>query len=73
MEKTQVPAARSGSVEQMLHTPLAGNKLLLLDNDNFGHRSIGVVYRPEREKGNYVPTLLAQRYDASVHGKDKRP
>ncbi|MER7395115.1 erythromycin esterase family protein [Streptomyces sp. NPDC000151] len=29
------------------------------------HRAIGVVYRPEREKwGNYVPTVLDERYDA---------
>lgn len=30
-----------------------------------GHRAIGVVYHPERERfGNYVPTSLANRYDA---------
>jgi erythromycin esterase len=30
-----------------------------------GHRAIGVVYRPRYERvGNYVPTVLAQRYDA---------
>jgi erythromycin esterase len=29
------------------------------------HRAVGVVYAPEREKyGNYVPTLMSQRYDA---------
>ncbi len=33
-----------------------------------GHRAIGVVYRPEYERfGNYVPTSLAQRYDAFIH------
>ena len=32
-----------------------------------GHRAVGVVYNPEREvPGNYVPTLLPQRYDAFV-------
>lgn len=25
---------------------------------------MGVVYRPEREWGNYVPTVLGDRYDA---------
>ncbi|KUO15011.1 protein-L-isoaspartate O-methyltransferase [Streptomyces dysideae] len=30
-----------------------------------GHRAIGVVYRPQYERmSNYVPTVLAQRYDA---------
>jgi erythromycin esterase len=29
------------------------------------HRAIGVVYNPAREKyGNYVPSILARRYDA---------
>lgn len=33
-----------------------------------GHRAIGVVYRPQFERvGNYVPTVLAQRYDAFCH------
>jgi erythromycin esterase len=30
-----------------------------------GHRAIGVVYNPERERhGNYVPSVLPWRYDA---------
>jgi erythromycin esterase len=33
-----------------------------------GHRAIGVVYHPEYEHyGNYVPTMLAGRYDALIH------
>lgn len=33
-----------------------------------GHRAIGVVYRPRRERlGNYVPTILRLRYDAFLH------
>ncbi|MFH8349180.1 erythromycin esterase family protein [Streptomyces sp. NPDC018045] len=32
------------------------------------HRAIGVVYRPERDAyANYVPTTLAQRYDAFLY------
>ena len=31
----------------------------------YEHRAIGVVYDPEMERrGNYVPTVLGQRYDA---------
>lgn len=32
----------------------------------FGHRAIGVVYNPEFERGNYVPTALSQRYDGFI-------
>ena len=31
------------------------------------HRAIGVVFKPEDERwANYVPTRLAERYDAFV-------
>lgn len=34
---------------------------------NRGQRAIGVVYNPEYERyGNYVPTVLSNRYDASL-------
>jgi erythromycin esterase len=33
-----------------------------------GHRAVGVVYHPEQERlGNYVPTVLSQRYDALLY------
>jgi erythromycin esterase-like protein len=33
--------------------------------DELDHRAIGVLYHPERERwGNYVPTVLGDRYDA---------
>jgi erythromycin esterase-like protein len=32
-----------------------------------GHRAIGVVYHPEHEWGNYVPTVLPLRYDAFLY------
>jgi erythromycin esterase-like protein len=43
----------------------------LKDKKNFrspiGHRAIGVVYNPEHERfGNYVPTILPERYDAFI-------
>ncbi len=35
------------------------------------HRAIGVVYDPRRERwGNYVPTVLGERYDAFLHIED---
>lgn len=75
MEVMTVPPARKTSIEYTLHEESADDKLILLDspywkeqfNDYFGHRAIGVVYHPEYERGNYVPTLLPSRYDALLY------
>jgi erythromycin esterase len=75
METMAVPAAKLDSFEEILHRESAENKLLLFDNpalrERFatwlGHRAIGVVYHPERERGNYVPTVLPERYDAFLY------
>ena len=73
MEEIDVPPGREGSWEDILHRAGGSDKLLLLDrvreDDAFleerGHRAIGVVYHPDRERyGNYVPTVLPRRYDA---------
>jgi erythromycin esterase len=74
MQSMRVPPAISGSVEYILHQDSAEDKLILLDSDYWkerfgqylGHRAIGVVYHPEYERGNYVPTLLPSRYDALI-------
>jgi erythromycin esterase-like protein len=76
MQVMQVPEARPGSVEDILHRQSSANRYLLLNqepyhttfNKNLPHRAIGVVYRPEREKwGNYVPSVMAKRYDALIY------
>lgn len=73
MRRMQVPEAIASSVEYKLHEEGKGNKLLLFHENEelerefsgtIGHRAIGVIYNPERERGNYVPTRLSQRYDA---------
>jgi len=76
MQAMQMPEARKGSWEYLLHSAGKENKLLLMDdfagNDMFmenhiGHRAIGVVYNPQHEQyGNYVPTILPLRYDAFI-------
>jgi erythromycin esterase-like protein len=80
-ERMQVPAAREGSWEEILHRAGPSNKLLLLRElrrkDEFlaerGHRAIGVVYHPEYEHyGNYVPTVLPRRYDAFCYLDETR-
>jgi erythromycin esterase len=73
MRVMPVPPARPHSLEDALHAaappqalfvvpPTARPDLLTAELD---HRAIGVVYHPEREQwGNYVPTVLGDRYDA---------
>lgn len=76
MEEMRVPPAAPGSWEDLLHRTGEGDRLLLLEpareSENLmqprGHRAIGVVYQPEYEsRGNYVPTVLPQRYDAFAY------
>lgn len=73
MKKMRVPEAVPGSIESILNQKKEGNSLLIFkDNEELqetftqriGHRAIGVVYNPDREQGNYVPSRLSQRYDA---------
>ncbi|MDQ4051199.1 MAG: erythromycin esterase family protein [Actinomycetota bacterium] len=72
-QEMRVPDARRGSLESVLHESLdVESALFVFANkredwavQERGHRAIGVVYRPEQEGwGNYVPTMLAGRYDA---------
>jgi erythromycin esterase len=75
MEKMYLPPAIEGSVEELLHRQVGSNRLLLLDSQDIKkqfdrwlpHRAVGVVYHPEYERGNYVPTLLTSRYDALMY------
>ncbi len=72
METMPVPPARHGSLEAVLHHDAPPSALFVwpadrpsLLTDELAHRAIGVVYHPERERwGNYVPTVLGDRYDA---------
>jgi erythromycin esterase-like protein len=81
MEVMRVPPAREWSWEDILHRVGASDQLLLLDGarddeeflEERGHRAIGVVYHPDRERyGNYVPTVLPRRYDAFCYIDDTR-
>jgi erythromycin esterase-like protein len=81
MEPMNVPAARDGSWEDLLHRAGETDKLLLFTPkatspqwlERRGHRAIGVVYRPEYEHlGNYVPTVLPRRYDAFLSFESTR-
>ncbi|EHR50345.1 erythromycin esterase-like enzyme [Saccharomonospora marina XMU15] len=74
--RMRVPDARPGSTEALLHEAVAErDSLFVFDTESHewsrqvrDHRAIGVVYRPQPERaGNYVSTVLADRYDALVH------
>ncbi len=73
MQNMTVPPARRGSWEDEMHHVFNGeDRLLIWDdepalNERKGHRAIGVVYDPDSESGNYVPTKLAERYDAFLY------
>lgn len=75
MEVMNMPLAKGGSWESALHTRSPENKLLIFDdrsrkllNSPIGHRAIGVVYDSGREnQGNYVPTVIPDRYDAFLY------
>ncbi len=72
-----VPTARADSHEALLHGLAPADPLLLVfpsDRDGpwlsgrRGHRAIGVVYDPGRDRyGNWVPTVMGGRYDAVIH------
>lgn len=69
----EVPEAAAGSWEAKLHSESAENRLIIFDRANkdteqtFPHRAIGVVYHPQSEQRNYVPTVINKRYDAFVY------
>jgi erythromycin esterase-like protein len=83
MERMPVPAAREDSIEAYLHEQVGRDALLVFPprdaqpevlRRRVDHRAIGVVYDPRRERwGNYVPTVLGDRYDAFLHFETTRP
>ncbi|MFE9957608.1 erythromycin esterase family protein [Micromonospora sp. NPDC005299] len=73
METMTVPPASRHTLEDALHAAAPDRALLVFPHDGrpdlltheIDHRAIGVVYHPQREsQGNYVPTVLGDRYDA---------
>ena len=71
MERMPVPKAKPDSWDGLLHESDPNDQLLLFPASSTdkellhvrGQRAIGVVYAPEHEFGNYVPTVLPRRYD----------
>lgn len=81
MQNLEVPPAIPKSVEAMLHRHSPQNKLIIFNedvkleeafSDKIPHRAIGVVYNPNFERGNYVPSNLSFRYDAFIYIDETR-
>ncbi|HEY0828064.1 MAG TPA: erythromycin esterase family protein [Bacilli bacterium] len=72
-ETMDVPEAKQGSWEDLLHRAGEHDKFIIFKEEDpvfhftLDHRAIGVVYRAKHEWGNYVPTVLSERYDAFVY------
>lgn len=75
MEIMEMPPAMQGSIEEILHSESEEDRLLIFNSANekerfkkiLPHRAIGVVYHPDHEQGNYVPSQLNGRYDAFIY------
>src|SRR5437016_12663858 len=76
MRVMNVPQARVDSWEYLLHSLSPADRIVFMSEEmkkqigrkEFGHRAIGVVYRPQYEHlGNYVPSLMPYRYNAFIY------
>lgn len=74
MEVMELPEAAENSVEHLFEQ--AGMPSFFLRfgereldealSDPLPHRAVGVAYRPEQESGNYVQTVMPERYDGFI-------
>ena len=71
----ELPEAKEGSIEKMMHEAGGNNKLFIssqMKKHSFfrrpaDHRAVGVVYQSENDKiNNYVPSKLDERYEAFI-------
>ncbi len=73
MQIMDIPPAIENSYENILNEIPGEDYILFFSSEEReatpllsarGNRAIGVTYDPANERGNYVPTLIAHRYDA---------
>ncbi|WP_141584823.1 erythromycin esterase family protein [Actinomadura sp. WMMA1423] len=73
MEVMHVPPPEPGSLEEVLAESELHRGMFIVPpepdkppflTETLGHRAIGVVYDPDLDRRHYVPTRLADRYDA---------
>lgn len=78
MEDMRIPKAINNSVEnQLMKTGLEAFYLIFDEEDRLeknlkvtGHRAIGVVYNPQFDRRQFVPTIVPMRYDALIFFKE---
>lgn len=74
VQTMNIPPGRRNSWEWILHQQGPPDKIIFMEGlknisyfkKRIGHRAIGVVYNPAAEAGNYVPTIIPDRYDAFI-------
>jgi len=72
-QEMDLPKATEGSWEAELHNESPDDRLIIFSRNGnekeqlFPHRAIGVVYHPQFEQRNYVPTVINRRYDAFIY------
>jgi len=76
MREMTLPPAIHESWERVLHELDQKDRIVIFSKDkeeagffskSMEHRAVGAVYDPNAEFGNYVPTILSDRYDAFVY------
>lgn len=72
VQHMEMPPAQPTSFESAWHEAVGHDAYVFYNGKtpglpDIGHRAIGVVYHPTQERGNYVPSEIASRYDAFVH------
>lgn len=80
LQEFNIPEATENSLEWHLNRVKYERFYLLTENFRehklmetpLGNRAIGVIYHPENETQNYVPTLFASRYDAFIYIKNTK-
>jgi erythromycin esterase len=73
VETMDIPGAIENSFGDLFYRAGISEGLIVFDEtvpeslmQPRGHRAKGVVYSPQHEQGNYVPTILPRRYDAFI-------
>ena len=72
MQEMTIPAAVPNSIEHKLNKIAEEEFYLIFDKDDrkdkyskvMGNRAVGVVYNPQGDKRQFVPTIIPMRYDA---------
>lgn len=75
MKKMNVPKARKDSWEDVFHQIGKYDQIIVWQKgkpakellQKRGLRAVGVVYHPEHESGNFVPTILPEAFNAFIY------